>query len=151
MGRSVLSPTRLSVESMSPIPFFVILLVIGSINAKPNPMEKEPEPEPEPESGKKCNDCESRFKYTKAGEDDGPVIYNLPDDINPDLVIEKVTVMDQIRNRNVLLNFSTRPRQVLKGGKSAPRNISVLGILNPRNVKICFVASELRIGATNYI
>merc|ERR1711955_51719 len=80
MGRSVLSPTRLSVESMSPIPFFVILLVIGSINAKPNPMgesEEEPEPEPEPEAGKKCTDCESRFKYTKAGDDDGPVIYEL--------------------------------------------------------------------------
>merc|ERR1712243_433065 len=91
-GRSVLSPTRLSVESMSPIPFFVILLVIGSINGKPNPMgesEKEPEPEPEPEAGKKCTDCESRFKYTKAGDDDGPVIYELPDDIDPDLVIEE--------------------------------------------------------------
>merc|ERR1712126_56885 len=33
MGRSVLSPTRLSVETMSPILFIVILLVIGSVNA----------------------------------------------------------------------------------------------------------------------
>merc|ERR1711872_722043 len=37
MGRSVLSPTQLSVEIMSPMPFIVILLVIGSINAMPNP------------------------------------------------------------------------------------------------------------------
>merc|ERR1711955_159511 len=37
MGRSVLSPTQLSVEMMSPMPFIVILLVIGSINAMPNP------------------------------------------------------------------------------------------------------------------
>merc|ERR1712243_295193 len=33
MGRSVLSPTRLLVETMSPMSFIVILLVIGSINA----------------------------------------------------------------------------------------------------------------------
>merc|ERR1712243_365836 len=32
-------------------------------------------------------------------------------------LLRKVTVMDQILNRNVLMNFSTRPRQVLKGGK----------------------------------
>merc|ERR1711970_655268 len=37
MGRSVLSPTQLSVEMISPMPFIVILLVIGSINAMPNP------------------------------------------------------------------------------------------------------------------
>merc|ERR1712243_9775 len=37
MGRSVLSPTQLSVEMMSPMPFIVILLVIGSINAMLNP------------------------------------------------------------------------------------------------------------------
>merc|ERR1712002_507063 len=113
MGRSVLSPTRLSVESMSPIPFFVILLVIGSINAKPNPMEKEPEPEPEPESGKKCTDCESRFKYTKAGDDDGPLSTNYQTISIQTWLLRKVTVMDQIPNRNVLLNFSTRPRQRL--------------------------------------
>merc|ERR1712243_548205 len=33
MGRSVLSPTRLLVETMSPMSVIVILLVIGSINA----------------------------------------------------------------------------------------------------------------------
>merc|ERR1712215_92003 len=37
MGRSVLSPTQLSMETISPMPFIVILLVIGSINAMPNP------------------------------------------------------------------------------------------------------------------
>jgi len=34
MGRSVLSPTQLSVETMSPMSFIVILLVFGSINAE---------------------------------------------------------------------------------------------------------------------
>merc|ERR1712002_356683 len=54
MGRSTLSTAQQSLSTMSPMPFIVILLVMGSIKAMPNPQEMNTDedltPPTEPES-----------------------------------------------------------------------------------------------------
>merc|ERR1712243_272566 len=117
MGRSVLSPTRLSVESMSPIPFFVILLVIGSINAKPNPMgvslRKNLNPNQNLNLERSVQTVNPGLNIQKQVMMMALLSTNYQTISIQTWLLRKVTVMDQIPNRNVLLNFSTRPRQRL--------------------------------------
>merc|ERR1712243_336973 len=88
MGRSVLSPTQLSVETMSPMSFIVILLVIGSINAElENGEDGNPPTEPtSTDTGVPVNDDDvyndnndeaSRYKRQAKGPSVGAAISDL--------------------------------------------------------------------------